>query len=108
MTSKTRIKKTYSNLPLLFSDDGIENVEELIDYLVHLMKGGTTVIQMTVLKNGVPVNFPMKGYEIEVHFGGIKYNQVSDEEFLNQFGINSENEQEIYEVLKSKLNPESK
>lgn len=104
----TRIKKTYSNLSSLFEDDGIEDINELIRYLNHLKKGEIKEIQMTVLKNGVPVKLPMKGYKIDVHFSGIKYNKVSDEEFLNQFGINSKNEQEIYEVLKSKLNSESK
>jgi hypothetical protein len=100
MTSKTRIKKTYSNLPTLFSNDGIENVEQLIDYLIRLMKGDVKEIQLTLLNNGAPVSLPS---HYEFHFSGIKHSQVSDEEFLSKFGINSENQQEIYEVLKSKL-----
>jgi hypothetical protein len=101
MTSKTRIKKTYSNLPTLFSNDGIENVEELFDYLFFLKKGDVKEIQLTLLKNGAPVS--LQSHEYEFHFSGIKHIQVNDEEFLSKFGINSENQQEIYEVLKSKL-----
>jgi len=99
MTSKTRIKKTYSNLPTLFSNDGIEDIDQLIDYLIHLIKGDVKEIQLTLLKNGAPVSLQSH----ELHFSGIKHIQVSDEEFLSKFGINSENQQEIYEVLKSKL-----
>ena len=101
MTSKTRIKKTYSNLLLLFSNDGIEDIDQLIDYLIHLIKGNVKEIQLTLLHNGAPVSLP--SHEYEFHFSGVKYSQVSDEEFLREFGINSENQQEIYEVLKSKL-----
>jgi len=103
MTSKTRIKQTFSNLPSFFSDDGIEDIDELIDYLNHLKSGNMTKIQMTILKAGLPLSDPDIQADLEVYFSAIKYIPVSDEEFLSNFGINSDNQQEIYEVLKSKL-----
>lgn len=96
-----RTKKVTNNLHNFFEGfPSSEGITDLIDCFTRMRDAGYVKIEMNLLRNGSPI-YNTAEEKLQVHFSGVKYIPVSDDEYLNSLGVKFEHRKEIYEILKS-------